>query len=231
MSVTYKLNNFSMIANVPIEDSVKILHNDTWFPSKSVRYVKFVIQDNSIVFIDRQNVQKDGYVMIDNTINPTEINLDKELTMNQLASVVFSVNGNKNVYNYLKSFIREIKSNSNDYCACISNRSMKTFAAHLAYLHSVIGHDEKIADWIYQDPLFSEIVVQFEMINQRKMTKYDIPSLSSGMEIYSKIMYLSFLMVRDKVWANQNTDDDKYKQILKGMTLDVKKFNDALTFE
>ena len=231
MSKTYTLNQFTKIVNLSAENALKIFHNDTWFPSKSIRYIKFEIQENSIVFIDRQNIQKDGYVMIDNSINPTEIKLDTELNLNQFASVIFSVNGNKNVYICLKDFIKKIKTNQYDYRSCISSRSMKIFAAHLAYLHSSIGDNERIPDWIYQDPLFSEIAAQFEKINQRKLLKHDIPLLSYGMEIYSKIMYLSFLFVRDKIWANQNTDDEKYQKIFIGFNQDVKKFNDALTFD
>lgn len=229
MSTTYKLCNFLKIANVSTEDSIKIFHNDNWFPSKSFCFIKFEIQDSLIVFIDKQNVQKDGYIMIDNTINPSDINLDTKLNINQLASVIFSVNGNKNVYNYLKEFIKKIKYNSYDYRLCINTSCMKIFASHVAYLHSVIGDDEKISERIYQDPLFSEIVKQYELINQRRFTKYDIPSLSSGMRIYSKIMYLSFLMVRDRVLAHQ--DDMIYQKILNGFMLDIKKFNDTLTFD
>jgi hypothetical protein len=168
------------------------------------------------------------YTTIDNSINPTQINMDTKLNINQLASIVFSVNRNNNIYVYLKEFIKKIKTNQYDYTTCISSSLMKIFAAHLAHIHSVIGYDENISSLIYQDCLFSEIVSQFETINKRKISKNDIPSLSSGMEIYSKIMYLSFLMVIDRVQMSQYTENEKYKKILHQCKLNVKKFNTFL---
>jgi hypothetical protein len=230
MSCTYKLSNFSTIVGLSVIDSLKIFHNDTWFPSTTIRYIKFEIKGDEIVFIDRNNIEQEDYIPIDITIIPSNINIDTELNLNQLASVIFSVNQNKNVYTHLKEFIEKIKKNSNDYYMCISSGSMKMFASHVAWLLSSIGTNKTIPDWIYQDALFSEIEKQFERINLRKLTLNDIPHLSMGMDIYSKIMYLSFLLVRDKVSLNKNQENIFYTKIYNGFLLDIKKFNDTLTF-
>jgi hypothetical protein len=233
MSHTYTLRNFTKIDNVFTKDAIEIFHNDTFFPCTSIKYIRYIRlkKDVSNIFIDTHNTHNLHYthnIIVDNSINPTQINIDTNLNINQLASIVFSVNRNNKVYIYLKQFIKKINLNQFDYQTCINSSLMKIFAVHLAHIHSVIGDEENISSLIYQDCLFSEIVSQFETINNRKISKNDIPFLSSGMEIYSKIMYLSFLMVLDRVQMYQDIENEKYQKILKQCKLNVKKFNEVL---
>jgi len=233
MSHTYTLRNFTKIENVFTKDAIEIFQNDTLFPCTSIKYIRYIRlkKDVSNIFIDTHNtlnLHNTHNIIVDNSINPTQINIDTILNINQLASIVFSVNRNHKIYIYLKQFIKKINLNQYDYQSCINSSLMKIFAVHLAHIHSVIGDDENISSLIYQDCLFSEIVSQFETINKRKISKNDIPFLSSGMEIYSKIMYLSFLMVIDRVQMSQYIENEKYQKILKQCKLNVKKFNEVL---
>jgi hypothetical protein len=215
-------------------DAITIFRNDTWFPSTNSRYIRYVVQDNKIVYIERSNQEKEGFIKIDSSMNPKDFTIHSELTENQLASVIFSVNGNKGVFILLKDFIKKIKSVYGDYHSCISNRKMKIFCTHSAWIHSNVGcNDVIIPEWIFSDPLFSKIAIEFEKMHSRKIKYLDIPSLNNGMNIYSNILFLIFMMVKDRVYheAYMKFNVDFNSKIIKNMALDIEKFNEICSLE
>ncbi len=231
MSQTYKISNFTSILGMSPNEACSIFKRDSWFPSTSSRYVRFIINDNKITSIERSNEPKEGFIKIDSSMNPETITIDSELDLNQFGSVVFSVNGNKGVFILLKKFIKKIKQNQGEYYSCISNNNMKIFAAHIAWLKSNIGDNIKIPDWIYSDPLFSEIVKQYESMTRTKFIVSDLPDLDKGMNIFSNILFLCFIMVRDRCIDLLNRNNSLLHEsntvILKNMNIDIKKFNEV----
>ncbi len=173
MSQTYKISDFSSILDMSPSEACSIFKRDSWFPSTSPRYVHFLINNKKIIFIERSNEPKDGFIKIDTSMNPETITIDSELNLQQFASVVFSVNGNKGVFMMLKKFIKKIKQNESEYYSCISNKNMKIFVAHIAWLKANIGDNKKIPEWIYSDPLFSEICKEYESMTRSKLKYCD----------------------------------------------------------
>ena len=231
MSQTYTISQYTSIIGMPPSDAIVIFRNDTWFPSTNSRYIRYVVHDNNIVSIERSNQEQDGFIKIDSTMIPKDFTVDTELTENQLASVIFSVNGNKGVFILLKDFIKKIKSTASDYHSCISNRNMKIFATHIAWLRVNIGSSDVIPDWIFSDPLFSKISTEFEKMHSRKIRFYDIPSLDNGMNIYSHILFLIFMMIKDRVYheAYLKLNTDVNTQLIKNLEIDIAKFNEVCT--
>lgn len=232
MSQTYTISKYTSIMEMPPSESITIFRNDTWFPSTNSRYIRYVVHDNNIVSIERSNQEKDGFIKIDSSMNPKDFTVDTELTENQLASVIFSVNGNKGIFILLKDFIKKIKSNESDYHSCISNRNMKIFATHIAWVRANSVSNQVIPDWIFSDPLFSKISTEFEKMHSRKIKFYDIPSLDNGMKIYSNILYLIFIMVKDRIFHEIHTGNLNLEfntLIVKNMTIDINKFNEVCT--
>ena len=233
MATIYNLSQFTTIIGMSPSDAIIIFRNDTWFPSTQSRYIRYVTEDNNIVSIERSNEEKDGYIKIDSTMNPKDFTVQSELTLNQLASVIFSVNGNKGVFIRLKEFIKTIKSNQSDYFSCISNRNMKIFVTHIAWLRTNIGVHTVIPDWIFSDPLFSKIAIEFEKMHSRKIKYNDIPSLDIGMNIYSNILFLIFMMIKDRVYhdIHMKLNFDINLQIIKNLNVDVEKFNEVCSID
>ncbi len=233
MSQTYKISQFTSIMEMAPIDALTIFRNDTWFPSTNSRYIRYVVNDNKIVSLERSNQEKEGFIKIDSSMNPKDFTIHSELTESQLASVIFSVNGNKGVFILLKNFIKNIKTVYSDYHSCISNRNMKIFCTHIAWLRANIGDSDVIPEWIFSDPLFSKMAIEFEKMHSRKIKIYDIPSLNSGMNIYSNILFLIFMMIKDRVYheAYQNFNVEFNSKIIKNMDFDVTKFNEVCSLE
>jgi hypothetical protein len=231
MSQTYKISDFSSILDMSPSEACSIFKRDSWFPSTSSRYVQFVINNKKIIFIERSNEPKEGFIKIDSSMNPETITVDSELDLHQFASVVFSVNGNKGVFILLKKFIKKIKQTESEYYSCISNKNMKIFAAHIAWLKANIGDNKKIPEWIYSDPLFSEIAKQYESMTRTKLYPSALPDLEKGMNIFSNILFLCFMMVRDRcndiIYRKHPTLYDQSVTIIKNIDIDIKKFNEV----
>ena len=231
MSDIYTISHFSTVLGLTPQEVENIFSKDTWFDSTAsnpLRFIKYSLEETKtkIISVERSNVPKDDFIPIDLNINPTLINCNTPLTQNQFCSVLFSINGNKDVYFMLKKFVQLIRQNEYDYHLCISTKSMKIFASHVAWLTVNVGSSKVIPDWIMTDPLFSEIQIRYEQIHSRKILPSDIPDLSQGMRIYSSMFYLSYLIVKDK-FNSYPIISEKYKQIQKGLCIDLTKFNDA----
>jgi hypothetical protein len=233
MSQTYKISQFISIMEMAPADAITIFRNDTWFPSTNSRYIRYVVDDNKIVSLERSNQEKEGFIKIDSSMNPKDFTIQSELTENQLASVIFSVNGNKGVFILLKGFIKKIKSVYSDYHSCISNRNMKIFCTHIAWLRANIGDSDIIPEWIFSDPLFSKMAIEFEKMHSRKIKIYDLPSLDNGMNIYSHILFLIFMMIKDRVYheTHLNLNINVNTQIIKNLEIDIAKFNEVCSLE
>ena len=234
-STTYTLSQFTAICNATPEEALAIIKSDIWFESNKTipyinRYILFTISNKKITFVNRSNNMIDEYVEIDKNINIEELTINTELTINELASIVFSTNGNYKVFNLLKNFFVNLKRNEPfNFDTIKSNNKMKIFVAHIAYL---ISHTEsEIPEWLMEDILFSEEIKMYESIHLSKFKIYNIPSLEKFDKLFVSSMYLSFMIVYDKardMQLQQLPLPQNISKLLGGALIDLNKANNIL---
>ena len=236
-STTYTLSQFTKICNATPEEALAIIQSDIWFESNKTnpdvnRYIKFTINNKKITFENRlNNILPDSidYFKVDKNIKINELTLTTPLTIEELASIVFSVNGNYNIFNILKNFFVNLKKNEQDSFESIkTSNKMKCFCAHLAYLIANTSTHLNIPDWLIEDPLFSELNKMFESIHKSKFKISNIPSFDNCDKLFVSSMYLSFMIVYDRIndMRLQNIKlPPNIIKILQGLVIDLNKTN------
>jgi hypothetical protein len=232
MQSTYTISQFISFCEVLPSEVIQITSHDNWFELNSTndvkRFIKFLISGTHISFVDRSNFPKEGYVEIDKTFNIKNINVDTVLNINQLASIVFSVNGNKNQFILLRNFVNKLKQNEKEnYEECIRSRRMKIFCSHLAYIRSNMAKDSlQIPEWLMTDPLFDEEIKAWEKMHPGcKFSIESLPPFERGAGIFLSPFYLCFIMTIDKFSI---CEIEKTQKILNGIKLDLEKFNSII---
>ena len=233
MSNTYTLSQFSTICGMLPAEALHIVSKDIWFSINATtdikRFVKFAIKSKSINFIERSNVSKDGFIEIDKTIVVQNITIDTELNINQLASIVFSVNGNKEAFIMVRDFLTKLKKDEPEkYYECIISKRMQIFCSHLAYIRSNLPPNTlTIPDWLLSDPLFEEEIRIWNKIHPNAtFSIMSIPSFDKGFGLFTSIFYYCFLMTFDKY---NGCEIEKTKKILNGIRIDLEKCRSVIS--
>lgn len=231
MSSTYTISQFISFCDVLPVEVVQIVSKDNWFKINSTndikRFVKFIITNNTINFFDRSNEPKDGYIEIDKTFDIANIDISTVLNINQLASIIFSVNGNKLPFIMVRNFLKKLKNDEiENYNECIGSKRMQIFCSHLAYIHSNIPKDSShIPEWLKKDSLFEEEIFAWERMHPKyKFSIVDIPSFDIGSRIFISPLFLCFIMTFDKYCGGEI---DKTLKIINGIRLDLEKFQNV----
>ena len=236
-SITYTLSQFTSICNATPEEALAIIKSDIWFESNKEnseinRYVKFTINDSQIIFVNRSNNSNYEYIKVDKNIKIEDLTIHTKLTIEELTSIIFSVNGNYKIFNILKNFFVKLKINeSSNFERIMYNKKMKIFCAHVAYLISNIEYESQIPDWLLEDSLFSEEIKMYESIHFRKFNKSDIPLFDNYEKLFMSPLYLSYMFVYDKAKdmnARYPTIPSNISKILKGIVIDLNKANNIL---
>jgi hypothetical protein len=236
-STTYTLSQFTNICNVSPEEAIAIVKSDIWFEiNKSNidvnRYVKFTINNKKISFVFRSNKQVEDFIKVDKNINIETLSVDTPITQEELASIVFSVNGNYKVFNILKNFFVNLKKNElGNFEILKINKKMKIFCAHVAYLIANTESETKIPDWLMEDTLIAEESKMFESIHFSKLKKENIPSLDNFEKLFVSSLYLSFMIVYDKARDMQLEKPiipENISKLLQGAFIDLNKANNIL---
>ena len=237
-STTYTLSNFTAICNATPEEAIAIIKSDIWFElnknnSDIERYIKFTIKDKKITFVNRSNKMIEDFIKVDKNINIEKLTVITPLTIEELASVIFSVNGNYKVFNLLKNFFVNLKKNEPfNFDTIKSNKKMKIFCAHIAYLIANTESEIKIPDWLLEDTLLNEEIKMFESIHLSKFKPFNIPSLDKFDKLFISSMYLSFMIVYDKardMQLQQHTVPQNISKLLRGAFIDLNKADNILT--
>ena len=231
MSSTYTISQFTSFCGLLPIEAVQIVSKDSWFKTNSIndtkRFVKFIISNKTIDFCDRSNDPKEEYIEIDKMIDVTTINIDTVLNINQLASIIFSANGNKLPYIMVRNFLKKLKSDElENYNECIGSKRMQIFCSHLAYIHSNIPKDSShIPEWLKKDSLFEEEIIAWERMHPKyKFSIVDIPSFDMGSRIFISPLFLCFIMTFDKFCGGEI---DQTLKIINGIRLDLEKFQNV----
>ena len=233
MSNTYTLSQFSSICEMLPLEALQIVSKDNWFnsPSKAdiTHFVNFEIKNNSIKFIDISNVPKDSFIEIDKTLDNQNITIDSELNINQLASIVFSVNGNNFAFIMVRDFLTKLKKDEPEkYYECIISKRMQIFCSHLAYIRSNLTQNTfTIPDWLLLDPLFEEEIRIWNKIHPHStFSIMSIPSFDKGSRLFTSIFYYCFLMVFNKY---NGCEIDKTQKIQDSIRFDLEKCRSVIS--
>jgi hypothetical protein len=236
-STTYTLSQFINICNVTPEEAIAIIKSDIWFELNKMnsdieRYIKFSINNKKISFINRSNIMVEEFIKIDKKINLDKLTIDIPLTIEELASVIFSVNGNYKVFNLLKTFFVNLKKNDiSNFEILKTNKKMKIFCAHIAYLIANTEFETKIPDWLMEDSLLIEEIKMFESIHLSKFKISNIPLLEKFDKLFVSSLYLSFIIVYDRardMQLQQAKIPQNISKLLHGTLIDLNKANNIL---
>jgi hypothetical protein len=236
-STTYTLTQFTNICNASPEEALAIIKSDIWFETNKSnddvnRYIKFTINNNKISFINRSNKMVDEFTKVDKNINIDTLTVDTLLTTEEMASVVFSVNGNYKMFNILKNFFVNLKKNEPfNFESIQHNKKMKIFCAHVAYLIANTENEISIPEWLMEDALISEESKIYESIHFSTFKKQNIPSLDNFEKLFTSSLYLSFMIVYDKARDMQLQKPIiplNISKLLQGVFIDLIKANNIL---
>ncbi len=236
-STTYTLSQFTNICNASPEEALAIIKSDIWFETNKSnddvnRYIKFTINNKKISFINRSNKMVDEFTKVDKNINIDTLTVDTLLTTEEMASVIFSVNGNYKMFNILKNFFVNLKKNElSNFETLKTNKKMKIFCAHVAYLIANTENEISIPEWLMEDALISEESKIYESIHFSKFKKQNIPSLDNFEKLFTSSLYLSFMIVYDKARDMQLQKPIlplNISKLLQGVFIDLIKANNIL---
>jgi hypothetical protein len=211
--------------------------SDTWFHENKEnqdieRYIKFIINNNKIQHISWLNIMSEDYIKVDKHIKLYNLTVNTPLTIEELASVIFSVNQNYKVFEILKNFFTNLKKNEiYNYQTILYSNKMKIFCVHLAYLIVNTSLSNTIPEWLLDQPLFSEEIKMYESIHTYKFKKENIPSLNNYDKLFVSSMYLSFMIVYDRAKDMQSINPilpPNIIKILHGLVIDLNKANNIL---
>lgn len=235
-STTYTLSQFTKICDVAPEEALAMISSDIWFeknksnPDVNV-YIKFTINNKKITFISSLNniyFDNSDYVKVDKNIKINELTLDKELTIEELASIIFSVNQNYKVFEILKNFLVNTKKTDPFSFESIKySNKMKCFCVHMAHIIANTSENH-IPEWLTQDPLFSELSKMYESIHLSKLKINNIPRLENCEKLFVSSMYLSFMIVYDKAKDMQSIKPTlplNITKLLQCLVIDLNKAN------
>ncbi len=239
-SKTYTLSYFTSICNASPEEVIAIINTDNWFVVNKTNpevnpYILFKISNKKISFINCVNsecvdIMEYDYIKVDKNIKINELTIHTPLTIQELASVIFSVNSNFKAFNLLKNFFVNLKKNEPYNLEIIkSSNKMKCFCAHLTYLIANTSNNSlDIPDWLIEDTLISEEIKMYESIHKSKFKTTSIPSLDNYDKLFVSSMYLSFMIVYDKAKDMQSQYQkipENVVKILKSLVMNLNKTN------
>ena len=236
-SKTYTLSDFISICDATPAEAIAIIKSDSWFDLNLSdpyieRYINFTINEKKITFNNRSNILVDGFVKVDTNISIERLTVNTSLTIEELASIVFSVNGNYKTFSLLNNFFVNLKKDEpSNFEILQTNNKMKIFCAHIAYLIANIDFEKKIPEWLLEDVLFSEEIKMFESIHLSKFKPSHIPLLEKFDKLFVSSMYLSFMIVYDKardMQLQQLSLPENISKLLRGSLIDLNKANNIL---
>ena len=210
-----KLSDFKTILGLTPNEALAVSRNDGWFEINKnndavVRSVNYEVNtNNEITKILKKNDSTDStYMVVDKTLNSDE-NLYKtpeDITGKLLASVLFSVLGNKGPFEKFKQFYEQN--------GVADTNEKKMFLAHLAWFH---GNGGITGYGVNDDPL-----IQREMlllgINKDNVQNFKLPNPASGNEIFNDNVYFkNFKIIFDenkRMFDNFKMDLDRSTKFL-----------------
>ena len=203
-----RLSNFSTILDLTPAEAISIVKMDKWIPSNptAIRFVKYESTEptkiNSVIVKKELTAGDIGFTKIDTNIDIVALTPETELTNEQFATILFSVNGNNGPFKIIKKFITSGGNPDTD--------DKKKFLAHLAWISSNGGIDDA---YVNTDPL-----VQLEKMLDGTL---EMPNMDMGNEIFASPMfttYMKALAIVDMISKNGPT-------IMSGIRMDLDRTN------
>ena len=203
------LSSFTTILGLTPNEALAVARNDGWFEINKnndavVRSVNYEVKNKEITQILKKN--DSTYMVVDKTLNSAE-NLYKtpeDITGKMLASVLFSVNGNKGPFEKFKQFYK--------VNGVADTNEKKMFLAHLAWFH---GNGGITGYRVKDDPLIQREML---LLGINKDNIQNLPDPASGNEIFNDNVYFeNFKKIFDenkRMFDNFKMDLDRSTKFL-----------------